>query len=61
MRRLKWIVLFIVSVGLGTFIDINIPEKTGINIWLSGGSGCLITVIIALIMYHCFFGKKTSE
>ncbi len=61
MRLIKWIVMFVVSIGIGTFIDVNILEKLNINVWLSRGIGCLVTVIIALIMYHFFFGKKTSN
>jgi len=61
MRIIKWIILYIVSVGVGTFVDVNILEKMDINVWLSRGIGCLVTVIIALIMYHFFLGKKTSQ
>ena len=61
MRIIKWIILYIVSVGVGTFVDVNILEKMDINVWLSRGIGCLVTVIIALIMHHNFFGKKTSK
>jgi len=61
MRTLKWVIVFVVSVGVGTFIDINVLEKMDINIWLSRGIGCLVTVIIGLIMYHFFLEKKTSQ
>jgi len=61
MRIIKWIILYIVSVGVGTFVDVSILEKMDINVWLSRGIGCLVTVIIALIMHHYFFGKKTSK
>ena len=61
MRIIKWIILYIVSVGVGTFVDVSILEKMDINVWLSRGIGCLVTVIIALIMYHFFLGKKTSQ
>ena len=61
MRIIKWIIMFVVSVGVGTFVDVNILEKMDINVWLSRGIGCLVTVIIALIMYHFFLGKKTSQ
>lgn len=61
MNIIKWIVLYVVSVGIGTFVDVNILEKMSINIWLSRGIGCLITVIIALIMCNYFFKKRTSK
>ncbi|HCW80013.1 MAG TPA: hypothetical protein DG942_02770 [Ruminococcaceae bacterium] len=61
MKTIKWIVLYVVSVGVGSFIDSNILEKININIWLSRGIGCLATVIIALLMYHCLFTKKASQ
>jgi hypothetical protein len=60
MRIIKWIILFIVSVGIGSFIDINILEKMDIDAWLSRSIGCLITVFIALIMYRIFL-EKTSN
>ena len=61
MKTLKWIILLIVSVGVGSFIDVNILEKIDLNVWLSRGIGCLVTVIIALLMHHCFFRKKSSK
>lgn len=30
MKTLKWIILLIVSVGVGSFIDVNILEKIDI-------------------------------
>ena len=61
MRIIKWVILYVVSVGVGTFVDVNILEKMDINVWLSRSIGCLVTVIIALLMYHYFFKKKTSK
>ena len=57
---LKWAILIIVPVGIGTFVDVNVLEKLDINVWLARGIGCLITVIIGLILHHYFFGKKAS-
>ena len=34
MRIIKWIILFVVSVGVGTFIDVNILERIDLNVWL---------------------------
>ena len=61
MRTLKWILMIVVSVGVGTFIDVNILEKVDLSIWLSRGIGCLITVVIALILYHCLLKEKSSK
>lgn len=61
MKTVKWIILLLVSVGIGSFVDVNILEKIDMNVWLSRGIGCLVTVIIALLMCHCFFGKKDSK
>lgn len=61
MYIVKWILIFVISVGVGTFIDVNILEKMDINIWLSRGLGCLATVIIALVMRHFFWKKIISK
>ncbi len=61
MRTLKWIIMIVVSVGVGTFIDVNVLEKVDLNVWLSRGIGCLITVVIALILYHFLLKEKTSK
>ncbi len=61
MRIAKWVIMFVISIGIGTFVDVNILEKMNINVWLSRGLGCLFTIIIALIMYHYFFGKKKAS
>jgi hypothetical protein len=60
MKALYWIILIIVSVGIGTFFDVNVLEKMDINIWVSRGIGCLISAIAALILYH-FLLKKYRQ
>lgn len=54
---IKKIVFVVVSVGVGSFVD-NILEKTELNVWLARGTGCLVTVIIALLLYYLFIKKS---
>ncbi|MEF2114631.1 hypothetical protein [Clostridium frigoriphilum] len=54
---IKKIVFVVVSVGVGSFVD-NILEKTDINVWLARGTGCLVTVIIALLLYYLLIKKS---
>ena len=61
MSTLKWIIMIVVSVGVGTFIDVNVPEKAGLNIWLSRGIGCLIAVVVALILDYFLLKEKTND
>ena len=61
MKAIKWITTVALAVGIGTFVTLNILGKIDMNVWLTRGIGCLITVIMALIIYHCFSGKKTSQ
>ncbi len=60
-HMLKWAILIFVPVGIGTFVDVNVLEKLNINVWLARGIGCFITVVIGLILYHYFFGRKASK
>ena len=60
MKTIKWIILCVVSIGIGSFIDV-ILEKIDINVWLSRGIGCLVAVMIALLLCYCFFRKKASK
>lgn len=61
MRILKWIIMFVVSVGAGTFLDVNVLEKMSLNVWLSRGIGCLVTVIIALVLYSLLLKEKNAK
>ncbi|MBU3156893.1 hypothetical protein LL037_12330 [Clostridium estertheticum] len=54
---IKKIVFVIISVGVGSFVD-NILEKTEINVWLARGTGGLVTVIIALLLYYLLIKKS---
>ena len=58
MKTIKWIIMVVVAVGIGTFVSVNILGKIDMNVWLTRGIGCLIAVIIALVTYHLFSGKK---
>lgn len=61
MYLLKWILLIVVSVEIGTFIDVNILETSGLNIWLSRVIGCCATAIVAILQYHFLFKENISE
>ncbi len=61
MSTLKWIIMIVVSVGVGTFIDVNVLEKAGLNVWLSRGIGCLIAVVVALILDYFLLKEKTKD
>ena len=61
MKTIKWIIRIVLAVGIGTFVYLNILGKTDMNVWLTRGIGCLVTVISALIIYHCFSGKRRTE
>jgi len=54
---IKRIVLIVVSVGVGSLVS-DILEKTEINIWLGRGIGCLVSVIIALLLYYLLIKKS---
>lgn len=56
---IKWIILIIVSIRFGTFID-DILGNTGINIWFARAIGALVTVIVALILHHLLI-KNTEK
>ena len=58
MKTIKWIIMVVLAVGIGTFISLNILGKIDMNVWMTRGIGCLVTVISALIIYHYFSGKK---
>ena len=58
MKTIKWIIMVVLAVGIGTFVSLNILGKIDMNVWLTRGIGCLITVISAIIVYHCFSGRK---
>ena len=61
MQTIKWIVLYIAAIVIGSFVDINILEKLNINIWLSRSIGCLITAIVALALHHYLFAQKQAK
>ena len=61
MKTIKWIIRVVLAVGIGTFVSLNILEKTDMNVWLTRGIGCLVTVISVLIIYYYFSGKKNKE
>ncbi|MCL2052480.1 MAG: hypothetical protein FWG91_12250 [Lachnospiraceae bacterium] len=60
MSTIKWIIMIVVSVGIGTYVTLNILGKIDMNDWLIRGIGCLITVIMALIIYR-IFSKKGKD
>lgn len=55
----KWIILIVVSVGIGTFIS-NILENIEMNIWFARTMGALVTVIVTLLLYHLLI-KNTEK
>lgn len=55
----KWIILIVVSVGIGTFIS-NILENVQINIWFVRAIGALVTAIVALLLYYLLI-KNTEK
>lgn len=55
----KWIILIVVSVGIGTFIS-NILENIEMNIWFARAIGALVTVIVTLLLYHLLM-KNTEK
>ncbi|MCQ4022378.1 MULTISPECIES: hypothetical protein [unclassified Ruminococcus] len=61
MRTLKWMIMIVVSVGVGTFIDVNLLEKVALNVWLSRGFGCLIAVVVALLMHRFLLKEKAAK
>ena len=60
MKTIKWIIMVVVAVGIGTFVSLNILGKIDMNVWMTRGIGCLVTVISELIIYHYFQGKRTE-
>lgn len=58
-NTVKWIILIVVSVAIGSFID-NILENTEINVWLARAAGALVTAIGALILYSLLI-KNTKK
>ena len=56
---IKWIILIIVSVGVGTFIN-NILGNIEINIWFARAIGALVTAIVALLLHHLLI-KNTEK
>lgn len=58
---LKWMILVVISVGLGTFVCNNILGKIGINIWVARGGGALIAAITALVLYAALRLKRTKK
>lgn len=54
---LKKIILFIVSVGIGSFVT-NVLEKTELNVWLSRGVGAIVAVIVAVLLYYLWINKS---
>lgn len=55
---LKWVILVVVSVGLGTFVCNNILEKIGMNIWAARGGGALAAAMTALALYSALRLKR---
>lgn len=56
---IKWIILLIISVGIGTFF-MNVLYNTELNVWIARSIGCLVTVIVGLIFYYLWI-KKTPK
>jgi hypothetical protein len=53
VSTIKWILLIFLSTSIGTFVN-RIMENININIWLSRGIGCLVSVIVAILLYKYF-------
>lgn len=49
-ETVKWIILIVVSVGIGTFIS-SILENIRMNIWLTRAMGALVTGVAAALLY----------
>lgn len=56
---IKWIILVIVSVGVGTFI-MTILGNIEMNIWFARGVGALVTAILALFLHRLLI-KNTEK
>ena len=60
-RLLKWMILVVISVGLGTFVCNNILGEIEINIWAARGGGALVAAITALILYAALRLKRQKK
>lgn len=58
-NTVKWIILIVVSAGIGTFIS-SILENVQINIWFVRTIGALVTAIVALLLYYLLI-KNTEK
>lgn len=58
-NTVKWIILIVVSAGIGTFIS-SILENVQINIWFVRAIGALVTAIVALLLYYLLI-KNTEK
>lgn len=58
-NTVKWIILIVVSVGIGSFTD-NVLENIKMNIWFARVMGALVTVIVTLLLYHLLV-KNTEK
>ena len=56
---IKWIILVIASVGVGTFI-MNILGNVEMNIWFARFGGALVTAIVELLLHHLLI-KNTGK
>lgn len=58
-NTVKWIILIVVSVGIGSFTD-NVLENIKMNIWFARVMGALVTAIAALLLDHLLM-KNTEK
>ena len=60
MTTIKWLVLLFVSTSVGTFFG-QIMESTDMNVWIARIGGCVVSVIVALLLYKYFSKEKTAK
>lgn len=56
MTTIKWILLFFVSIVIGTFVN-QVLENINTNIWISRAASCLVSGIVAILLYK-YFSKE---
>lgn len=54
---IKWIILYVLSVGAGTFVMNNILGRIDVNVWFARGGGVVATAITALVLYKLMFSR----
>jgi len=60
MSTIEWFILILVSVSGGSLV-LEVLENIEINVWLSRGIGCLVSVIIGLIIANFFLKRSISK